>query len=112
MQVLHSQQEVNLATSKADIQLSKLKLSLASARPVYYYSVYPETLQINGLCTTPGKALGLELIPLPDRDELITSPQAPVTLSYIAEQQGIPLASTELAARSQAGNKQGQQTLS
>ena len=75
---------VILATCKANMKVSELKLLLASARPVYYYSVYPDTLQMNGLCTTPGKALGLELILLPGRDELITSSQVPMTLSYTA----------------------------
>jgi hypothetical protein len=30
---------------QGNMQVSKVKLSLASAKPVYYYSVYPETLQ-------------------------------------------------------------------
>ena len=87
------------------MQVSELKLSLASARPVYYYSVYPETLQINGACTTPGKAPGFELIPLPGGGELITAHQAPVTLNYIAQQQELALASMALTARDQPGNK-------
>ena len=89
------------------MQVSELKLSLASARPVYYYSVYPETLQINGACSTPGKALGFELIPLPGGGELITAHQAPVTLKYIAQPQELALASMLLTARSEPGNKQG-----
>ena len=51
-------------------------------------------LQINGLCTTPGKALGFELIPLHGGGEIIATPQAPVTLSATAEQQGRALANT------------------
>ena len=92
---------MNLVTSKDNTQVSELKLSLASARPVFYYSVYRETLQINGVCTTPGKALGFELIPLPAGDELIASPQAPVTLSATAEQQGRALANTAQEAISE-----------
>ena len=80
---------------------------MASAKPVYYYSVYPETLQNNGVCTTPGKALGFELIALHGRGELITSHQAPVTLKYSAQPQELALASMALTARSEPGNKQG-----
>ena len=63
------------------MQVSELKLSLASARPVYHYSVYPETLQITGVCTILPKVLGFELKPLPGGGELITAHQAPVTLN-------------------------------
>jgi len=59
-----------------------------------------DALQINGVCTTPGKALGFELIALPGGDELITSPNALVTLSYTAEQQKIALASTDIKQES------------
>ena len=59
-----------LCIDNAHIQHAGWTSSLASARPVYYYSVFPETLQINGVCTTPGKALGFELIPLPGGCEI------------------------------------------
>ena len=80
-------QKDHLATSKANMQLSELKLPLASARPVYYYSVYPETLQIKAVYTTPGKAFGFECMPLPRGDELIPPAQALAISSTTAEKQ-------------------------
>ena len=80
-------EDVRLATINANMQLSEFKSSLASERPVYYYSVYLDTLQIKALYKTRGKALGFELMPLLRGDELIPPGQALAILSTTAEKQ-------------------------